>query len=158
MKEVKILARKQSLSVFLNNLAAVMSFINAVFLFWMHLKGYSMPLAGVFCFTGDCNPLVYSVTGKLSFALAGAITAIALTVLILLARQIRPAQFLALLLSLFSVAMCIYFIHFEVRIIESVCVLCLISDALFFLTLIALGAASLIQIFCRKCNQDQISV
>jgi len=117
-----------------------------------------MPLAGVFCFTGNCSPLVFSLTGKLSFALAGAITVVVLAALSLLARKSRLAQLLAFLLALFSATICIHLINFSVHIIGSLCVLCLVSDILFFLTLIALGAALTIQAFCRKTEQNSSQI
>jgi len=132
------LVEKQRKNLTLNKWAAIFSLLNLIFLVYLSLHR-SFTLTGIFCFNQNCPSWLLVVGERISVAAAGAFAAAGLTIFCFLVRQGKLWQFLALFLALLGSGVSFYLISFQVQVMKSLCVLCLISAGFFFLALIILG-------------------
>ncbi|HBQ27844.1 hypothetical protein DK28_0201505 [Peptococcaceae bacterium SCADC1_2_3] len=148
------MVEKQRGFLVLNKWAAIFSFLNLILLVYLSLHR-SFTLAGIFCFNQNCPSWLLLVGERVSVAAAGVFTVAGLTIFCFLARQSKLWQFLALLLALLGSGVSCYLVSFQVQVLKSLCVLCLISAGFFFLTLIILGIDFFIQVQSTKSLTNQ---
>ncbi len=141
----------------LNKWAAIFSFFNLILLVYLSFHR-SFTLTGIFCYNQNCPSWLLLVGEKVSVAVAGAFTAAGLAIFCFLTRQSKLGQFLAFLLALLGSGVSCYLISFQVQVLKSLCVLCLISAGFFFLTLIILGIDFFIQILRAKSLTNQKAI
>jgi uncharacterized membrane protein len=151
------LVEKQRKILTLNKWAAIFSLLNLILLVYLSLNR-SFTLTGIFCFNQNCPSWLFLAGERISVAAAGAFVAAGLTIFCFLARQSKPGQFLALLLALMGSGVSLYLISFQVQVMKSLCVLCLISAGFFFLTLIILGIDFFLHLQGAKSLTNQKTV
>ena len=138
----------------LNKWAVIFSFLNLILLVYLSLHR-SFTLSGLFCYNQNCPSWLLLVGERVSVAAAGAFAVAWLTIFCFLARQNRFWQFLALFLAFLGSGVSYYLISFQVQVLKSLCVLCLISTGFFFLTLIILGIDFFIHVQSAKSLTNQ---